>query len=178
MKLNNVIFPHSKAAGGAMGSSYGGGIGSQQVHGVAKPLRGGWGGNEGLMGDSDNWVAGLVEDWRTDCRDKQIPRINTKSLEVVWRGGGRGRLDGTIEFILAAFGGLMLLILTVWVILAGNWVVSGTGVVVHCYDGEWRHKHSKDASNHSTNSEFLLIWNEVFISLWSSKIWHNSKMLQ
>lgn len=58
----------------------------------------------------------------------------TSGLERWWEK----EVVGTSGFILAAFGGLMLLILTVWVVLAGNWVVSGTGVVFHSYDGEWR----------------------------------------
>jgi len=56
-------------------------------------------------------------------------RKYTSLLQVFWGWGGR--LGGTSRFPLAACGGLMLLILRVWVILAGNWVVSGTGVVVH-----------------------------------------------
>lgn len=50
------------AAGRAKRSSRPGRIGSQQVLGVTTPLREGRGDTEGLMGDDEDWVAGLAED--------------------------------------------------------------------------------------------------------------------
>lgn len=66
---------------------------SQQARDDTTPKRGG---TEGLMGGEDDWLAGLAGNWRRDCRDKQILRKHTKLLEVVWRGGGRGRLGRAI----------------------------------------------------------------------------------
>lgn len=50
---------HTEAGGRAMDSSHPGRSGSQQAHGVTTPLRRG---TERLMGNGDDWVAGVAED--------------------------------------------------------------------------------------------------------------------
>lgn len=48
----------------AMGSSHPGGAGSLQTRCGSMPLSAGCVGTEGLMGDSGDWVAGVVEGWK------------------------------------------------------------------------------------------------------------------
>ncbi len=56
---------------------------------------------EGLMGDNEDWVAGVVEGQRRETEEEQRDQHKTtwfgKTLLEIWRGGVRGRLGRTSE---------------------------------------------------------------------------------
>lgn len=60
------------AGGRVLGSLCPGGEGSQQVPDGAMLLRRGRCGTEGLVGDSDYWMAQMAEDWCRDWRTKEV----------------------------------------------------------------------------------------------------------
>lgn len=84
-----------QAEGGATGFPHPVRDGSQLAQGVDSPVREG---TEGLMGGSDDWVAGVAGDWRGTWRAVQNLTKNKVVSSVFWRDGGRGRLGGITEF--------------------------------------------------------------------------------